>query len=89
MNDNDFMLTTIDNPFNPFTQYDEWLAYDEQKGYYTNNYLARIAKTSFELSDSEEEDEINNAIDEIVRIDPFLIYRKVKRSDFDSNKLRT
>ncbi len=85
MNDNDFMLTTIDNPFNPFTQYDEWLAYDEQKGYYTNNYLARIAKISFELSDSEEEDEINNAIDEIVRLDPFLRYRKVKRSDFDSN----
>ena len=24
-NDNEIMLTTIDNPFNPFTQYDEWL----------------------------------------------------------------
>ena len=83
-NDNEIMLTTIDNPFNPFTQYDEWLAFDEQKGYYTNNYLARIANTSFELSESEENEEIDNAINEIVRLDPFLIYRKVKRSDYDS-----
>ena len=46
MENNVFMITTIDNPFNPFTQYDEWLAFDEQMGYYTNNYLARIANTS-------------------------------------------
>ena len=83
-NDNEIMLTTIDNPFNPFTQYDEWLAFDEQMGYYTNNYLARIANTSFELSESEENEEIDNAINEIVRLDPFLMYRKVKRSDYDS-----
>ena len=84
MNEKDFMITTIDNPFNPFTQYDEWLAFDEEKGYYTNNYLARIANTSFELSEEEENEEIENAIDEIVRLDPFLMYRKVKRSDYDS-----
>ncbi len=84
MENNVFMITTIDNPFNPFTQYDEWLAFDEQMGYYTNNYLARIANTSFELSESEENEEIDNAIDEIVRLDPFLMYRKVKRSDYDS-----
>lgn len=88
-NDNEIMLTTIDNPFNPFTQYDEWLAFDEEKGYYTNNYLARIANTSFELSESEENEEIDNAINEIVRLDPFLMYRKVKRSDYDSqNRLK-
>ena len=84
MENNVFMITTIDNPFNPFTQYDEWLAFDEQMGYYTNNYLARIANTSFELSESEENEEIDNAINEIVRLDPFLMYRKVKRSDYDS-----
>jgi len=37
------MLTTIDNPFNPFTQFDEWKDFDETQGYYTCPYLARIA----------------------------------------------
>ena len=43
------MLTTIDNPFNPFDQFDEWFAYDVSKGYHTCSYLARIAKTSDEI----------------------------------------
>ena len=26
-------ITTIDNPFNPFTEWDEWFNFDLQKGY--------------------------------------------------------
>ena len=26
------MLTTSDNPYDPFTQFDEWYAFDERKG---------------------------------------------------------
>lgn len=48
----EMMLTTIDNPFNPFTQWDEWKRYDEDKKYYTCSYLARIAKTSDDLSEA-------------------------------------
>jgi len=73
----DAMLTTIDNPFNPFTQYNEWLAWDEQHGYYTNEYLARIVKTSDELSEVDEALAINQAIDEIVKLNVLGIYRKV------------
>jgi hypothetical protein len=46
------MLTTTDNPFNPFTEYDEWFAYDVSKGYNTCAYLARIVKSSDELSET-------------------------------------
>lgn len=81
------MLTTIDNPFNPFTQFDEWNEFDQEKGYYTNNYLARIAKTSFQLSESEEEEEIFDAMTEIVAHDYLGIYRIVKESDYKNNKL--
>ena len=35
------MLTTIDNPYDPFTEYDRWLEFDEEKGYFTNSYLQR------------------------------------------------
>lgn len=71
------MLTTIDNPYDPFTQFDEWYAFDEQKGYHTCSYLARIAKTSNDLSESEQAFAINIAIDEICRLNILGIYRKV------------
>lgn len=78
----DCMLTTIDNPYNPFTQYDEWLAYDEQMGYYTNSYLARIAKGSYDLSDIDNDRAQEAAIDEIVELNLLGIYLKVTRSDY-------
>jgi hypothetical protein len=70
------MLTTKDNPFNPFTQYEEWKAFDEDKGYFTNNYLARIVRTSNDLSEADQEAAINTAIDEIVELNILGIYRK-------------
>lgn len=75
------MLTTIDNPFDPFTQFDEWYAYDEEKGYHTCGLLARIAKTSNELSLAEEEIIVRRAIDEIVRLNFIGLYKKVSRAD--------
>ena len=71
------MLTTIDNPFDPFTQFDEWFAYDEAKDYHTCAYLARIVKSSDELSQPDEELAIESAIDEIVSLNILGIYRKV------------
>ena len=72
-------LTTIDNPFDPFDQFTQWFLYDEEQGYHSCGYLAQIANTSNQLTDEENNREIERAIDEIVAIDPFFIYRKVKR----------
>ena len=47
------MLTTIDNPFDPFEQFDSWFLFDVEKGYNSCDYLGRIAKTSEQLSDDE------------------------------------
>lgn len=71
------MVTTIDNPYDPFTQFDDWKAFDEYKGYYTCEYLARIADTSPDLSDVEYSLEMNRAIEEICRINPLGLYKKV------------
>jgi hypothetical protein len=71
------MLTTIDNPYNPLTHFDEWRTFDEEKGYHTCAYLARIVKTSDELSDTDEDLAIEQAIDEIVRLNVLGIYKKV------------
>lgn len=74
------MLTTIDNPFDPFTQFDDWYGYDEAMGYHTCAYLSRIAKTSIYLSDEDNANEIVNAIDDILRLNILGIYKKVTRN---------
>jgi hypothetical protein len=71
------MLSTIDNPYNPFVDYEHWLAYDREKGYNTNEYLARIALTSNELSDQDQDEAMNEAIDKIVKLNVLGIYIKV------------
>jgi hypothetical protein len=73
------MLTTIDNPFDPFTQFDEWFAFDTAKGYHSCAYLARITKSSDELSQQDEEIAIEKAIDEIVAHNVLGLYKKVTR----------
>lgn len=84
MNEEVYMLTTEDNPYNPFTQFTQWQAFDHFKGYYTNEYLARIADTSPDLSDDVNLGIINDAINEIVSYNILGIYKKVKESDFSS-----
>lgn len=73
-------LTTFDNPFDPFDQFDSWLQFDNEKGYGSCAYLARIARTSDQLSDQENDQEIERAIDEIIKYDLTNMYKKVKRN---------
>lgn len=73
------MLTTIDNPFDPFTQFDSWFQFDEEKGYHTCQFLAKIARTSSNMSDLDYEREIERAIDEIVRFNVRGIDKKVTK----------
>lgn len=80
------MLTTIDNPFNPFTQWDDWKRYDEDKKYYTCSYLARIAKTSDELSEADYDQAIEDAIDEIVKLNILGIYKKVYENEKNEDR---
>ena len=74
------MLTTVDNPFDPFEQFTSWFMFDEEKGYHTCSYLGRIARTSDQLSEEENELENERAIDEIIKHDFMNIYKKVKRN---------
>ena len=60
------MLSTIDNPYNPWTQYDEWYTFDENAGHGTTSFLGRIVRSSDELSEADQDQAIEDAIDEIV-----------------------
>lgn len=74
-----FALTTVDNPFDPFEQFEEWYNFDTNKGYNSCSYLDRIARTSNQLSDEENNKEIERAIDEIIKLDFTHKYKKVKK----------
>lgn len=76
----EFMLTTIDNPFNPFDDFDSWFLFDVEKGYYSCSRLARITNNSNDLTELEERKDLERAIDEIVRNDPTNLYTKIGRN---------
>lgn len=80
---NECMLTTFDNPYNPFEQFTEWFLFDVEKGYNTCSYIARIAQFSDDMTQKEIDEENERAIDEIIKYDFMNIYKKVKRNTID------
>ena len=71
------MLTTVDNPFNPFTDFDKWYLFDIEKNYNSCAYLGRIARISDAMTEDERNVETERAIDEIIKNDFLSMYRKV------------
>lgn len=82
INGSKYALTTEDNPYDPFNHFGDWFMYDVQQGYNSCAYLARIAHTSDSMSDSEIDEEIERAIDEIIKYDFLGIYKKVKNPNY-------
>lgn len=66
--DNNYMLTTSDNPYNPYKDWDQWYAFDVAAGYHTSAYLARIVKTSHDLSEEDQDLAIAQGIDDILEL---------------------
>lgn len=81
----EYMLTTADNPWNPFTHYSEWFVFDTTMGYHTNAYLARVTVSSEELSEADQSQAIDQGMDEILEFDPTGLFVKVTE-DTDFSK---
>ena len=81
----DCMLTTFDNPYNPFDDFTLWLMYDKEQGYDTCERLARIAKLSDDMSQDEIDAETDRAMDEIIFYDFLNIYKKVWQDSEQEN----
>lgn len=73
------LLTTFDNPFDPFDDFASWYSFDMEKGYCSCSHLMRIAKIEESFSEEEKEMEIERAIDEIIQNDFMNIYKKIKK----------
>ena len=74
------MLSTIDNPFDPFEQFVQWFLFDIEKGYNSCSLLARIINLSDDMSEPEVDAETERAIDAIIENDVLNIYKKVTRN---------
>lgn len=79
------MLTTIDNPFDPFEDFISWMMFDKEKGYDSSERLMRIANLSDDMTQKEVDDEIERAINEIIKYDFMNIYRKVTQKSIGSS----
>ncbi len=77
------MLTTVDNPFDPFDNFDEWRVYDERLGHNTCAFLARVTIVSNELSEADHALAIEQAIDQIVENNVTGVFRKVTKEISD------
>lgn len=73
------MLTTIDNPFDPFEDFASWYLFDSKQGYNSCGLLSIFAETSEVYSDDENKFIIEDAIDEIIKADPLQIYKKITK----------
>lgn len=73
------MLTTVDNPYDPFIDFDDWYRFDQEHNYFSCEKLAEILP---DLNDSNEVESVRiteAAIDYIVKNDPLNIYTKVQK----------
>ena len=73
------MITTIDNPFDPFDDFDNWFLFDTEKGYYTSSRLCRIASFEDDMTEKEQFEELERAIDRLIEIDPLKKKKKVTK----------
>ena len=80
---NNCMLTTIDNPFDPFEQFTSWFLFDVEKGYDSCGRLMRIAKLEDDMTQKEIDEEVERAIDEIIKYDFMNVYKKVTNNTKD------
>lgn len=78
---NAFMLSTIDNPFDPFEQFDSWLLFDKEKDYNSCEILARTAVLTDDMTEKEVNEATELAIDKIIDLDPLNIFIKVRGND--------
>lgn len=72
------MLTTFDNPYDPFEDFTLWYKFDEKVlKHCCCGLIARFASGRNDLSDEEERAEQEAIIDRILEFDDANIYKKV------------
>ena len=74
-------ITTFDNPFSPFTQFDEWYTFDTSHGYDTLGTLSRMTMSSKQLSIADQNRILENAFFDLIKLFPST-YKLVLEEDY-------
>ena len=80
----DYMITTIDNPWNPFTHYHEWLDHDMRHGYNTDQWLYILSRSSNDLPMEEQDEQIDVGAQRLLELDPYGLHVKLYSHDADT-----
>lgn len=73
------MLTTVDNPYDPFDEFEQWFLYDVHNGYNSCGILDRVSNVNDAMTEKEIDTEIERAIDAIIKYDFMNVYKKVTK----------
>ena len=79
------MLTTFDNPYDPFTQFTLWRLFDIEKGYYTCERLAKFVELQEGMTQKEINEAEEKAIDLMIEHDFLNIYKRVAENEMISH----
>lgn len=82
------MLTTVDNPFDPFTRWKDWLNYDISHDNGCCEIVGRLAATCPDSSPASNQHEYECAIDNFVNSDATGFYKKVTK-ELDDEEVST
>lgn len=72
------MVTTIDNPYDPRTDFLAWYTWDEDHGYHTTAYLARVLTDTDDFPQAFNDRLVEQAIDEMIDIFDGNLYKKLE-----------
>lgn len=76
------MLTTIDNPYNPYKDFDKWMMWDHAHHYNTSEYIARMIPSAVGIEEAwDNEALIDSIYDDIIANDPLGIYCVINETD--------
>ena len=71
------MITTVDNPYDPRTDFEAWYMWDTGQGYNTSAYLDRVSAVAEEFPSAVQDRNVEDAIDEIIAIHSNGMYKKL------------
>ena len=74
-------LTTVDNPWSPFDNFDEWYVFDVSNGYDCLGQTERVANLTDDMTSKEQDICWEEAINTIIKDDPTGIYTSVEIED--------
>ena len=78
----EYMLSTYDNPYNPFEQFTLWLMFDKEKGYDSCERMMRLANITEGMTQKEIDEETDRAMNLLIELDFTNTFTRVTQEDF-------